>query len=284
MALKELRIFDPNFRFGAHVIHSKSITKTIKSQPCGCCQLFLTERSYQLNRIPVEEEESACKYCLDNDVCCYVHCPYIINLASSDSAIANRGVASVKKHLEVVKNFPCSCVLHIGAKGTVETVAQRINDMNIETGKYKRNQRPLLLEVSAGQGTSLGKNETEIRKLFEAIDRPEDRVGLCLDTQHLFASGMCDFQNHESVVKVFEQMTDAVGTSGINLIHLNDSEVEFGSKKDRHTGLGIGHIWHRDFSSLCSLIGICRDIDLVLETQISAQDLNLLSGLYEQSL
>lgn len=285
MEISELRIFDSSQRFGTHILSDKTVPKSLRSTACNCCQIFLSGNiGYTPRRLSQKEKDDACAECLKRDMSCYVHCPYAINLASEDVVMRSKGRQSVIDHLKETSGFPCSCVLHIGAKGTVETVANEINTMDLRVGEFNRNQRPLVLEVCAGEGTKLGKNDHELRHLFEGIDKTEGRVGLCLDTQHLFASGMCDFTSHESVVKLFERMEDIVGPSGINLIHLNDSLVPFGGRKDRHAPLGMGHIWSRDFTSLCSLVNVCHDmkIDVVMETYIPVISMTILADLYTQ--
>lgn len=279
--LLELRIFDTNKRFGRHTGLDGSLFDTIDNQGCSCCQVFLTQQSYTPKFIPKKERDRICDLCLKFDKTCYIHCPYVINLASENTEIREKGKQSVLDHLKTTEGFPCCCVLHTGS-GKISTVAETLNSMDIRSGEFKRSSRPLLLEVCAGEGKKIGKDDNEIRKLFESLDHPDSKIGLCLDTQHLFASGFCDFSSHESVVKMYDQFEDVVGSGGIGMIHINDSMVPFGSKKDRHAPLGIGYIWNRDFSSLCSLIQCVGQIDTVLETQISNRDINILCEAYKQ--
>src|SRR5690606_22896129 len=129
----------------------------------------------------------------------------------------------------------------------------------------------LLLEIAAGQGSELGRSWEEIRHLYEALDYT--RVGLCVDTQHAFASGMCSFQTHEDVVKLFDA-ANGIAPKGISMIHLNDSTKPFGSQVDRHASLRNGYIWSESDEGLKSLIKISKSygMDLVSETDDPVSD------------
>jgi len=268
-------------RFGTNLNLKKTVFETIKSNEYGCCQIFLTDRkSYLPRSISKEEKEDIRDYCLKNDKTCYVHCPYEINMASKDDGIRSRGKNSVIENLKQTLDFPCSCVVHVGAKGNVQTVAKEINDILIPTGKFS--QCPLLLENSSGKGTSLGRNVEEFRVLYEHLDRSNKKVGICVDTQHLFSSGLCDFSNHESVVKMYE---DFSSVAEVGMIHINDSMVPFGNRADRHESIGNGYIWpNRSFDSLASLLSICQEkrIDTVMETYIDPESVILLNKLYSE--
>ena len=274
--LQEMKLFSG---IGFELSNLGNLTKTLQSNDCSCCQIFLSgTKQYKPRKLSGTEIEESCKLCLDKNMTCYVHCPYVINLASEDSGVRSRGRESVLDHLRQTSDFPCSCVLHTGS-GKISTVANELNSMLIPVGKYVT---PLLLEVCAGEGKKIGSTETDIRKVWESLDSPSDRIGLCLDTQHLFASGMCDFSSNESVVKLFENMESIVGKVG--LVHINDSAVVRLSKKDRHASIGEGHIWGTDLSTLGSVINYCQSskVDMVLETYISPKKIKILGDLYTQ--
>jgi deoxyribonuclease-4 len=122
----------------------------------------------------------------------------------------------------------------------------------------------------------------EIRKLYEAVDY--SRVGLCIDTQHAFASGLCDFQSHESVVKLYDE-SYAVIRKGISLIHLNDSKKPFGSCVDRHEILKQGYIWNQSDVGLKALLRMAKDVgtDIISETSDPMADVAMIEN-YMKSL
>jgi endonuclease IV len=228
--------------------------------------------TYNCRTITTEDRQNTLEYCRQTDTSFYVHCPFIANLAKTE---CNKSVDLISKQLDVVAGLPGACVLHIGKVGTIENVAQKINQIqtngHLPTSNHPRVPFHLLLEIAAGQGTELGRSWEEIRHLYEAIDYT--RVGLCVDTQHTFASGMCSFENHEDVVKLFD-VANSIANKGISMIHLNDSAREYGSKVDRHASLGAGYIWHQNQESLKSLIRISKDygMDLISETDTPSKD------------
>lgn len=285
--LPRLRVLDPRHRLGPHVSLQASILDTLGQQGlgrCRCVQFFLGSPRTKITRtIHHHEKEKICHFCDARNMSFYVHCPYVANLAK----VGHDGQESanlVDSQLGSLGGLPSACVLHIGSVGTIQQVATRINDLeNLRRGIHSKAPRQLLLENSAGQGTSLGRTWDELRHLFEAIDT--NRVGLCLDSQHLFAAGMCDFSDHESVVRLFDTAND-ICPGGLQLIHLNDSLKPFGSCVDRHESIGQGYIWgtrdpisgHQNDESLRSLVERCHEtaLDMVLETPSQGFDLELL--------
>lgn len=200
----------------------------------------------------------------------YIHCPFAINLAKEDSEYDKK---MLLRQLSSVTGVSGSCVLHVGKGNDIHKVSERLNDImyDIPRGVTLRNNDSLLLEVAAGQGTELGKTWEEFRGLYEGIDY--SKIGICVDTQHIFASGMCSFDNHESVVNMLQDMYDIIGKD-VAMIHLNDSKKQYNTRVDRHAPLGQGYIWNRDIESLKSLVIISKDmnIDLISETSDPIND------------
>lgn len=252
----------------------KSLHDTVSSQPtCKCVQMFLGDPiTYDCRTITQEDKQRTLEYCTRTDTSFYIHCPLIANLAKSDCA---RSINVISKELDAVAGLPGACVLHIGKVGTIENVAQRINEIqatgHLPTSHHSRVPFHLLLEIAAGQGSELGRSWEEIRHLYEALDYT--RVGLCVDTQHAFASGMCSFQTHEDVVRLFDA-ANSIAPKGISMIHLNDSTKPFGSQVDRHAPLRNGYIWSESDEGLKSLIKISKSygMDLVSETDDPVSD------------
>lgn len=210
------------------------------------------------------EQDQVVDFCLEHQKTFYLHCPLSLNLSRNDRT-GNMMLNSVQKHCNLVSDMPASCVLHIGngkQGGTIHDVAKNINRLDIERGRF--NKHSLLLENCAGQGNDLGKNLEEIRHLYEGFDKT--KIGMCIDTQHLFSSGWCDFSDSNAVDKLWEDLDGVFGKP--QLIHLNDSKVAFNQKKDRHEVLRAGYIWYNNYDSLMRLRELCRDdqIELTLET------------------
>lgn len=187
----------------------------------------------------------------------FIHLPLNMNLAT----VARDQTRELQQMLDQIIDQPASCVLHTGTNGTIQTLATRLNSIQMPRSKLPCS---LLLEPPAGEGNKLGANWDELRRMFEMLDRTSN-IGLCLDTQHMFGAGMCGFSSTDEVEKMLEF---ACTIGRIGLIHLNDSEVPFRACRDKHAVIGSGHIWSRDQSSLKRLLEMCRDadVDLVSET------------------
>lgn len=290
-----LNVRKPGHRCGATVPFLGTLSQTVSFlDGCNCCQTFMgSPISYECATITPEDKTITANHCLDTDTTFYIHCPLIANLAKTNCKPA---INVISKQLDIVSGLPGACVLHVGKglssgasskKGTIENVAQNINAIqasgHLPASHHQRIPFHLLLEVAAGQGTELGKTWEEIRHLYEALD--STRVGLCIDTQHAFASGMCSFQTHEDVVKLWD-MVSSIAPKGISMVHLNDSTKAFGSRVDRHAPLRQGHIWHNSDEGLHSLIKIASEcgLDLVSETKDPFGDIALIKSYKNKSL
>lgn len=182
---------------------------------------------------------------------CYIHCPLTCNLGRKSGA----GLNAIQNDLDALGDLPGACVVHIGSGSSIYPVIDNLNDLMVPAG------RKLLLEIPAGQGKSLGVDWTQLRLIFEGLDT--NRIGLCIDTQHAFASGLCNFNSTESVHRLFDCSFATIG-----LIHLNDSMKPFGGRVDRHAPLKTGLIWGSSSETLGTVVGRARELglDLILET------------------
>jgi deoxyribonuclease-4 len=272
-----LCVHPSNQRIGHHFPFQGNLYQTL-TQPgadCYCLQMYVTSRlSYASKNLSQEDKEKSLRFCQKRLRSFAIHCSLVSNLSlPPEDDRAAKSIEHVGSLLSSVDGLPGTCVLHIGKLGSIEQVARNLNDLQIPRGQRVPY---LLLENAAGQGTELGRNWDQLRRLFEAIDT--NKVGLCIDTQHSFASGLCSFSDHEQVVRLFDLASDC---ATIGLIHLNDSKTGFRSQVDRHECIGQGHIWHRDDESLRSLLDRCyeQSLDAVLETP-SLDDLPLVLNRY----
>ncbi|MHC1716618.1 MAG: deoxyribonuclease IV [Candidatus Dojkabacteria bacterium] len=119
----------------------------------------------------------------------------------------------------------------------------------------------LLIETTAGTGKNLGRNFTELKLMRDAVEEKE-RVGYVLDTQHTYSSGYDWSNNFESVVKELDR---DLGVENVKSIHLNDSMVECGSNKDRHSDLGKGKIGRDTIKKILKYPKF-KNIPFILET------------------
>lgn len=278
----QLIVYPEEPRYGAHVGLQSTLYETVSAPKLKCMQMYLgSSRSYQCRQISDIDKAAVQAYCKCENCTLYVHAPLVTFANLSRPDIVEKSQEILVRECKVMEGLPCACVSHIGKVGSIPKVVNAINEIlpSLARNTETRVKCPLLLENAAGQGTELGHTWDELRHIFEGID--DNRVGLCLDTQHLFAAGMCDFSSHESVVKLFDQ-AEAVCSTGISLIHLNDSERPFNSRVDRHASLGEGYIWSQSDAGLKALLRRCfqSSVDVILETPNSSQDLKRIKSKY----
>lgn len=180
-----------------------------------------------------------------------IHDSYLINLASPDPALLARSRAAFAVEMRRADRLGVPfLVFHPGAhKGDGETtgierVADSLNGLLCEVpGRVT-----LLIENTAGQGTALGHRLEHLAELLRTV-RPRRRIGICLDTCHLFAASY-DLRTPRSYEATMHAIDDMVGIERVRAFHLNDSKGELGSRLDRHAEIGEGRIGVRAFGRL----------------------------------
>jgi len=126
-------------------------------------------------------------------------------------------------------------VVHIGAKGTIGNVCERLNDLSITTN---------VLMENCAETKKLGRTLDEIRLLVEGTD--SKKLGICFDTCHMYSGQMCNLNNANEVESFFEDLTFLHNRKVI--FHVNDSLVPYNDRTDRHSPIGYGHIWNMNLS------------------------------------
>jgi deoxyribonuclease-4 len=170
------------------------------------------------------------------------HDSYLINLASPDNTLWTRSLVSFTCELKRALSLGIDAVVsHPGnfiddrSEGLARNAAAIGLALAAVPGKVR-----LLLEHTAGTGTALGSSFREIARLREAIPgRLRHRVGVCVDTAHLFAVGHDLVHDHDGVWSRFD---DEVGLDLLEMVHLNDSKAPLGSRRDRHELIGEGFL------------------------------------------
>ncbi len=194
----------------------------------------------------------------------YVHTPYYINLASANNRIRYGSVSAIKEELERASLIGAKYVMtHLGSAkdlGEKEGIKKTIEMLSKTLDGYKGSCK-LLLENSAGAGEIIG---DDLKELSQIIKKVSDKniAGICLDTQHSFASGY-DWTNFEKTIK---RIDGEIGIKNIKLIHANDSMTECGSNKDRHEHIGKGLIGKKSFEKIVKFAKKNK-IDMILETE-----------------
>lgn len=149
---------------------------------------------------------------------------------------------------------------HVGQG--VEKAIPMIADMMNQCMKPEQTTT-VLLETMAGKGSEIGRSFEELRKILDLV-RPDlsDRVGVCLDTCHVWDAGYDIVNNLEGVLKTFD---DVIGLGRLKAVHLNDSMNELGSHKDRHEKIGNGKIGMAAFEKIINHSAL-KNLPFILET------------------
>lgn len=195
------------------------------------------------------------------------HMPYMPNLSSPDDKFYKQSVdVAVRETRRCAELGIEYLVLHFGSRmgSPIEEAHGRVIHACKKTIEATEKVR-LLLETSAGTKNSVGSRFEYLRKVIDGIGRP-DRIGICFDTCHVFASGY-DLRSKENVQETMEEFDRAVGISNLYLIHLNDSKEGLGEGKDRHEHIGLGQIGAEGLKALLVQDNL-RHIPFVLETPI----------------
>jgi len=195
-----------------------------------------------------------------------IHTPYFINLCSTNPRIKHGSIEIIQGELKRATKLGVPFVVtHLGAgkdlnpTTALKQVAQGVK--KILTG-YK-GSAILLLENAAGSGTAIGSTFEELATLIRAVTN-KSKMGVCLDTCHMFASGY-DIRDKKTVDQTFKQFEKVVGKKYLKYIHANDSKAGLGEKKDRHEHIGDGKIGVQGFKALLSH-PFLKNIPIVLET------------------
>jgi deoxyribonuclease-4 len=193
------------------------------------------------------------------------HDSYLINLASADDVLWNKSMDLFVEELTRcgLLSIPY-LVTHPGAHlGTGEEVglarvAKAMDRIHARVPKGVIT----CLEITAGQGSSLGYKLEHLATIIEKVKSPE-RLGVCLDTAHLFAAGY-DFRGRK-YAKFRKQIDSIIGIDRVKVLHLNDSKKELGSRVDRHEHIGLGTIGLEGFRPIVRDKAF-KNIPKILET------------------
>ncbi len=201
----------------------------------------------------------------------FCHATYLINLATADAELYEKSVVCLTHNLSVARGMGSSgLILHVGSHlgagfdDVVRQIADAFERALAEADPAPEGVAdcPILIENAAGTGGTVGRSFEEIRFLIDACNG-DDRLGLCIDTQHLWASGF-DFSTVAGTERLIEEIEFSVGMNRLKAFHLNDSKIELGGNRDRHANIGEGTIGAKGLAPLVGHPRI-RDLPLLLE-------------------
>ncbi len=195
------------------------------------------------------------------------HTSYLINLASPDLVLWEKSIEALAVEVERCEMLGIpDLVVHPGAHkgGGEEAGVARIARALDRVHRRTKGLRVLIdLETTAGQGTNLGYRFEHLRDILDRVKHSE-RLGVCVDTCHIFAAGY-SLATHGEYDETIDRLDRSVGLKRVRAWHLNDSRRECGSRVDRHAGIGAGHMGPEPFRHLVNDLRF-RDLPMILET------------------
>ncbi len=232
---------------GAHVsVAGGTANAALRVREIGAsaAQIFTKQANRWAEREVDAAEAEAFKAAIGNTASRWIcaHDSYLINLASPDPVLRARSVESFRAELRRCHALGLDALVsHPGnfmddrASGLARNIESIIEALEAEPGDTR-----LLMELTAGQGTVLGGTFDEMHAIISAIPAPlASRVGVCLDTAHIWAAGYDLINDFDGV---FAQFGDIIGFERLGCLHLNDSKAALGSHLDRHELIGEGTI------------------------------------------
>jgi deoxyribonuclease-4 len=234
---------------GAHVSPSGGPAMAVeRGVECGArsIQIFSQNprqwkpREYDADEVAAYHEAMA-----DSEVdALLIHAVYLLNCASEDAEIVEKSLASLAASLRTGAALGArGVVLHAGSAlkngGAVGPALERAAKV-IAEALAESDECPLHLENTAGAGGTLGRSFEELARMIE-LAGGGDRLGVCLDSCHLLASGY-DVRNAEALAGVLDEFDRVMGLDRLGSLHVNDSVTPLGSNRDRHVNLGDGEI------------------------------------------
>lgn len=196
-----------------------------------------------------------------------IHDSYLINLCSPDPLTYRRSLkAFIDEHRRAaalgirILNFHPGAAMTRSRDEAVTIVAHQINKAHQATKDLKTIST---IETTAGQGTTLGNRFEEVAAIVDLVE-DQKRIGVCIDTCHIFAAGY-DIRTHKGYLAVMREFDRLIGIDRLKLMHLNDSRADFESRVDRHAHIGKGKIGQEAFRSIMRDRRL-RRVPMVIET------------------
>lgn len=272
---------------GCHLSASKgyyNMGKEAVSIGANTFQFFTRNpRGGKAKEVDIKDVEKFLNLANENDFCkILAHAPYTINVCSADENIRKFGIDTMKddlKNLEFVPgnmyNFHPGSHIGQGEEVGIKLIIEALNDVLNEN-----QQTTVLLETMAGKGTEVGKTFEQLKQIIDGVNL-KDKLGVCLDTCHVYDAGYDIVNDLDGVLNKFDTV---IGLDKLKAIHLNDDKNPFGSHKDRHEKIGKGSIGIEAFEKIINHPKL-RNLPFYLETPNEldgyAKEIALLKNLYK---
>jgi deoxyribonuclease-4 len=278
-----------HFRVGVHTSIAGGLPKAIESavaKGCDGLQIFArnprgwTARELERDEVHAfrEARERANLWPLA------IHSVYLINLASQDPVLLERSRRAFREEIErgiqlgadylvVHPGNPVTAPADVGIMTAAESIREATRGLNFHGASAdakqsgQRNGLTILLENTAGQGSSIGCHFEQVADMLAMLD--DLPVGVCLDTAHTLAAGY-DIATAKGLKATIRLIDRSFGFERIKLIHCNDSKAPLGSRVDRHQHIGEGYIGAEAFRRLTHTLKF-RRIPFILETPVDSE-------------
>ncbi|MGP0065694.1 MAG: deoxyribonuclease IV [Isosphaeraceae bacterium] len=264
--------------FGAHMSIAGGCDRAVwaaHAVPFETVQLF-TKNNNRWDASPISDEHAeSFRSALRQTglVSPVAHTSYLINLASPDDALWKKSIDAMTVEVERCGLLGIGdLVVHPGAHmGTGEDAGLSRVALALDEVHRRTEGSPVVidLETTAGQGTCLGHQFEHLGAIYSRVGRPE-RLGVCVDTCHIFAAGY-PLGTPAEYDKTIDRLDRSVGLDRVRVWHLNDSCRDCGSRVDRHAGIGAGRMGLEPFRHLVNDPRF-RDLPMILETPKGTED------------
>ena len=242
---------------GAHVSQAGGLSKAIERGveiDCEAIQIFNQSPRMWKPTAYGEDDFAAFREAMAQSPiqAVIIHAVYLLNTASEDPEIRDKTVSSLVQSLTVGEGIGAAgIVLHTGSakQGDVGQAIARAGEV-IAQALGQTGDCQLHLEDTAGAGGTLGRSFEELAAIIEAAGG-SDRLGVCLDSCHLLASGY-DVRTAEGLSDTLDRFDEIVGLDRLGSLHLNDSVNPLGSNRDRHADIGDGELGERGCEAFLS--------------------------------
>ena len=236
---------------------------------CRAIQIFTSSPRQWKGRALTDADVAAFKKAWERSDCevCFAHDIYLTRLGTRDATILRRSREAFARELDTCQRLGLSyLVFH--PVGDVDADEDAILDrvaasLDIVLDAVPDEGTMVCLETTAGQGANVGYRFGQLARILDGVER-SDRLGICLDTCHVFAAGY-DFRTEAGYAAMMDELDEMIGIGRVKAIHLNDSQKPCGSRVDRHAHIGKGAIGEAAFRRLLRDRRL-RGVPMVLET------------------
>jgi deoxyribonuclease-4 len=258
-------------RLGCHVGISGGLDKALEravERGCETVQIFISNPRGWRHTPPTpaaaEHFRAGCREADIHPV--FVHTIYLINLATTSEDVYGKSLESLVSNVQAAGLIGAEGVVtHLGShRGEGEQAGLNRILAALESALAATPGGPaILLETTAGAGNAMGTSFEHLGRIIEAF-RGEGRLGVCVDTCHVFAAGY-EVRTREGLDRTLEELDRAVGLERVRLVHANDSRGGRGSQLDRHEHIGRGEIGLEGFHVMAR-DPFLRQLPWILET------------------